>query len=108
MRDLVLEDRVCGQPDGVEEPRFFQSLIDRRDRVGSIGPEEPATKVALRVARNDGVENITPAIGAVDVAMAQGAAFQHPELVEQKVGVIAATVEMAIPGGPFLEWRFRL
>ncbi len=62
MRDLVLEDRVCGQPDGVEEPRFFQSLIDRRDRVGSIGPEEPATKVALRVARNDGVENITPAI----------------------------------------------
>lgn len=101
MRDLVLEDRVCGQPDGVEEPRFFQSLIDRRDRVGSIGPEEPATKVALRVARNYGVENITPAIGAVDVAMAQGAAFQHPELVEQKVGVIAATVEMAIPGGPF-------
>ena len=41
MRDLLAQDVVRRQPDGVEEPGFFQPLIDRRDRVGGIGPEEP-------------------------------------------------------------------
>jgi hypothetical protein len=49
-----------------------------------------------------GVENFPPAIGAVDIAMAQGTAFQHAELVEQKVRVIAGAVEKAIPGRAFL------
>ena len=34
--------------------------------------------------------------------MAQGAAFQHAELVEQKVRVVAGAVEMPVPDGPFL------
>ena len=77
MRDLLAQDVVRRQPDGLEEPGFFQSLIDLGDRVGGVGPEEASTKVALRVAGDDGVENVPPAIGAVDVAMAQGAALQH-------------------------------
>ncbi|MBL0001374.1 MAG: hypothetical protein IPO97_10590 [Sphingomonadales bacterium] len=87
MRDLVLEDRVCGQPDGVEEPALLP--IAHRSP-GSRGQHRPGrTYHQGRAPRgaNVGVENITPAIGAVDVAMARGAAFQHPELVEQKVGV---------------------
>jgi hypothetical protein len=58
--------------------------------------------VALRISGDDRVENIPPAIGAVDVAVAQGAAFQHAELVEQKVRVVAGAVEMPVPGGSFL------
>ena len=38
----------------------------------------------------------------MDVAIAQGTAFQHAKLVEQKVGVVAGAIEMSIPGGPFL------
>ena len=55
MRDLLAQDGVGRQPDGVEEPGFFQPLIDRRDRVGGIGPEEPAAKVAASVPGDDGV-----------------------------------------------------
>ena len=36
---------------------------------------------------------------AVDVAIAQGAAFQHAELVEQKIGVVAGAVEVPVLGG---------
>ena len=48
------------------------------------------------------VQNILPAIGAVDVAVARGAAFQHAERVKQEKRVVAAAVEMAVPGGSFL------
>ena len=102
MRDLLAQNGIGGQPDGVEVPRPFQPLIDRGDCVGGIGPKEAAAKVAPLVTRNDGVENIPPAIRAVDIAMAQGAAFQHAELVEQKIRMVAGAVEMPVPGGPFL------
>ncbi len=43
-----------------------------------------------------------PAIGTVDVAVAQGAAVQQAEPVEQEVRVRAGAVEMPVPCGPFL------
>ena len=86
MRDLLAQDVVRRQPDGVEESGFFQPLIDRGDRVGGVSPEEPATKVALRVARNYGVENVPPAIGAVDVAMAQAQRSSMPNWLNKKFG----------------------
>jgi hypothetical protein len=46
--------------------------------------------------------DVPPAIGTVDVAIAQGAAFQHAELVEQEVRVLAGAVEVPVPGRPFL------
>src|SRR3546814_4149634 len=45
---------------------------------------------------------IPPAIGAVDIAVTQGAALQHAKLVEQEDGVIAGAVEMPVPGSTFL------
>jgi hypothetical protein len=65
MRDLLAQDGVGGQTDGVEEPGFFQPHIDRGDRVGSVGPEEASTKVAASISGNDGIKDIPPAIGAV-------------------------------------------
>jgi hypothetical protein len=88
MRDLVLEHRVGGQPDGVEILRLFQPFVDRGDRIGCVGPEEPQD-VPRGTPGSDGGENVPPAISAVDIAMAQGAALQHAELIEQKVRVIA-------------------
>jgi hypothetical protein len=38
----------------------------------------------------------------VDVTVAQGAAFQHAELVEQEVRVVASTVEVPVPGRALL------
>ena len=102
MGDAAFENGVLLHPDGVEIARLFQSFIERRDRIGGIGPKETAPKVAASVAGDDGVEDVLPTIGAVDVAMPQGAAFQHAELVEQEVGVVAGAVEVAIPGGTFL------
>jgi hypothetical protein len=99
MRDLLAQDVVGGQPDGVEIARFFQPLIDRGDRIGGIGPEEPQD-VALGIPGDHRIKDVPPAVGAVDVAIAQGAAFQHAELVEQEVRVIAGAVEMPVPGGP--------
>ena len=102
MRDLFAQDVVGRQPNGVEVACLFQTFVDRGDRIGCVRPEEPAPKVAARIARNDRIENISPAVGAVDVAVSQGAAFQHAELVEQKVGVVAGAVEMPVPSGPLL------
>gem|GEM_PF-2606171 len=101
MRDLVLEHRVGGQPDGVEIACFFQPFVDGGDRVSRVRTKEPHD-VTFNIPGNDGVEDVPPAIGAVDVAMAQGAAFQHAELVEQKVGVVAGAVEMPVPGRALL------
>ena len=42
MRDPLSQDFVGRQPDSVEVACLFQSLIDRGDRVGGIGSEEPA------------------------------------------------------------------
>jgi hypothetical protein len=102
MRDLLAQDVIGRQPYGVAVPRVFKPRIDIRVRVGGVCPKEPPPKVAARIAGNDGVENIRPAIGAVDIAVAQGTALQHAELVEQKVRVIAGAVEMPAPGSTFL------
>jgi hypothetical protein len=102
MRDLLAQDVVGGQPDGVEIARLFQSPIECRDRIGGIRAKEAAPKVAVSIACDDRVENISPAVSAVNVAIAQGTAFQHAELVEQEVRVIAVAVEMPVPCGPFL------
>ena len=58
------------------------------------------SRLAYRVMT--GSRTSLPAICAVDVAVAQGAAFQHAELVEQEDRVITGAVEMPVPGGPFL------
>lgn len=81
MGDLLAHSGVGGQLDGVEEP---------------------AAKVAVSIAGDHRIEGVPPSIGAVHVTMPHGTAFQHAELVEQEVWVVAGTVEIPIPGGAFL------
>jgi hypothetical protein len=45
--------------------------------IGGVGAEETQI-VALCIS----VDDVPPAIGTMDVAISQGAAFQHAELVE--------------------------
>ena len=86
LRDLLAQHAVGGQPYGVEIARLFQPRIDRRDRVGGIRPEEAASKVAASVAGDDRIEDIPPAISAVDVAIAQGTASSMPNWLNKKFG----------------------
>lgn len=41
----------------------------------------------------------------MDIAIAQGRALQHAELIVQKVRVVAGAVEMPVPCGAFLATR---
>ena len=101
MLDALLQDGVGGQPDGVEVACLLQPRIDCGDRVGGIGTEEPH-EVALGISGDDGVEDVLPAVGAVDVAGTQGALLQHPELVEQKERMVAGAAEVTVPRGSLL------
>lgn len=96
VRDLLSQDFVGWQPDGVEIARLFKVFLQVWHCIGGIGPKKPHD-VALRIPGDDRIENVAPAIGAEDVAVAQGSAFQHAELVEQKVWVVAGAVEMPAP-----------
>jgi hypothetical protein len=75
MGDLLAQDVVGAQPDGVEVACLLKPLIECRDRIGGVSAKEAAPKVAASVAGDDRVENISPAIGTVDVAIAQSAAL---------------------------------
>ena len=61
----------------------FQRL-DGGEQDDGIRPEEAAPKVAPGIAGDDRIKNISPAVSAVNVAGAQGAALKHAELVEQE------------------------
>ena len=101
MRDLLAQNGVVGQPDGVEEPSFFQPLTDRGACVCGIGSEEPQD-VARCIPGDHRIEDVPPTVGAVDAAMPQGTALQHAKLVEQEDGVVAGAIEMPVPSGTFL------
>ena len=60
--------------------------------IGGVSAEE--THIALCIP----VDDVPPAIGTVDVAIVQGAAFEHAELVEQEVRVVAGAVEVPDSG----------
>lgn len=62
----------------------------------SPGAEEPHD-ITLGLPADDRINDIPPAISAVDVAVAQGTAFPHAELVEPEVGVIAGAIAKPVP-----------
>ena len=58
--------------------------------MGGIGPEEADPKIAASAAGDDGIENLPPVIGTVDVTVSQGTSFQHSERVAQQAPLVAA------------------
>jgi len=97
MRDPRTRDGVGGQPDGVEIARFLQPLLDRGHGIGGVGAE-----AAYGISGDHRIERILPTVGAVDIAIAQGAALQHAELVKQEVRVVAGAIATSVPCGAFL------
>ena len=53
------------------------------------------------VSGDDRGQNLLPAIGAVDIALAQGAALKIARLVEHKEGMMAFAPEVTVPGRAF-------
>src|SRR5262249_25487788 len=49
------------------------------------------------IARHDRLEHVVPAVGAVDIAGTQRAAFQITELIEHEQRVIAGAGVVAVP-----------
>ena len=101
MADLVFQNCVPFEADSVEIPGSLKGLVKLWDRKRGICPKK-ARDVALRVARNDRSQKRFPAIRAMDVTIAQGAAFQMAKLIEDEQRVIAVASEMPIPCGTFL------
>ena len=101
VRDFLPQHGIGGQPDSVEIACFFKAFIDRGNGEGGIGAEK-AHEMTPGISGEHRVQDFLPAICAMDVAVAQGAAFEHPELVEQKQRVVAGATEMTVPGSAFL------
>jgi hypothetical protein len=95
-----LQHGIGGQADGVEITGLFEPCIDRRAGIGGVSAEEAPTKLAASLAGDHRVEHILPVVGAVDIAVPHGTAFQHPELVEQKQWMVAGAVEMPFQVDP--------
>ena len=80
--------RSCSrQPYGVFDPFAFEVAVDLGIGEAGVGPEIKARDFAA-IARQDRLQNALPAIGAVQVAGPQGAAFQTAELVEHEQRMI--------------------
>ena len=88
--DPVMQLPIALDADGVVPALGFQQVKERRDGEGSIGPE-PAPfdrgPSGCRVSGPNQPQDIFPAIGAVDIAGAQGTALQITELVEHEQGM---------------------
>ena len=83
MSNTLLENSIRFEANGVEETLTFQELIDIRRGEGCI-PSEVAAQVPFPVTLNDRFQNLTPTVGAMNIAGTQGTPFQITELVEQE------------------------
>jgi hypothetical protein len=81
--DAFLQDAVGWKPNCVFDSFAFEVLIDLGIGEAGIGAEIDARDLAL-IARHHRLQDALPAIGAVDIAGAQSAAFQIAELVEHE------------------------
>ncbi len=106
--DLVLQDAIGRQPDRVADALRFEELVHF-----GIGESRVAAKIELlagaSVSGDHRFQHRAPAVGAVDLPRAQGAALDIPELVEQEQRVIAGAAEMAVVRAAFLfavGWAF--
>src|SRR3954454_22814331 len=101
MSNPALENGIGGQADHVPVVLRFQEFVDLRrgkTRVGS----EVAPLHRGPVTGDDRLQHLTPALGGVDVARTQGAAFQVAELIENEQRVIARAAEVPVVGAALL------
>ena len=97
----VLQNRVALQADGVEVALRLQHLVKLWNGKSRVSAKE-AHQITALVAGDDRSQNILPAIGAVDIALAQVAALKIAELIEDKKRVVALAAKVAVPSCAFL------
>src|SRR5215211_6168449 len=99
--DPALKDGMGGEADHIAVVLRLQELIDLgrgKRRIGS----EVAPLHRGPVSGDHRLQHVAPALGGVDVAGAQGAAFEITKLIEHEQRMIAGAAEVAVVGGPFL------
>ena len=99
--DPVLQDAVGGQTDRILDPLGFEILVDFGIGEARVGAKIDARHLPV-IPRHDRLQHGFPAVGAVNVARTQGAAFQIAELVEHEQRMIAGAVVMAVPDAHLL------
>jgi hypothetical protein len=101
MGDPALQYRVRLQADGVAIALGFKKLIEFRQGVRGVAPEQTPLR-RLPIPRDHRLQHRAPVMGARHVARPQGAAFQVTELIEDEQRMIAGAGEVAVIGRSFL------
>ena len=95
MADPLLQNAVRRQSDRIFDPLGFEEVVNVWIGEARVSPKINARELAA-ITRHDRLQHIFPAIGAVDIAGAQGASFQIAELVEDEQRMIAGAFVMAV------------
>src|ERR1700731_4927134 len=82
--DPLLQDAVCRQTYGIFDPFGFEKLVDLGIGKAGVGSEINERDLAA-IARPDRLQNLIPAICAVDVAGTKRAPFEVDELLRAEV-----------------------
>src|SRR3954465_14119979 len=88
MSNPALENGIGGQADDIPVVLRFQEFVDLRRGKTRIG-SEVAPLHGGPVTGDDRFQHLAPALGGVDVAGPQGAAFEITELVEHEEWMVA-------------------
>ncbi len=91
-----MQDPVGRKSNGVFDALGFEEVIDFWICETRISPEIDARNLTL-IPRHDRLQHRFPPVGAVNVARAQGAAFQIAKLVEHEQRMIAGAGIMPVP-----------
>ena len=101
MTDSRLENLICGKADRVLNPFGFQELVHIRLSEGSITSKGDSFDGSL-IAGNDRLEDVFPAIGAVDVSGTKRASLQIAELIEHEERMVTRATKMPVPDAVLL------
>src|SRR6195256_2237080 len=99
--DPVLQNPVARQTNRIFDPFGFEKLVDLGIGKAGVGSEINERDLAA-VARHNRLQNLIPAIRAVNVAGTKRAPFEVAELVEQKQRMVAGAGIMAVPDAVLL------
>jgi len=95
--DPLLKDAVRRKSNGVFDPFSLQIFVHLGIGEAGVGTKINARDFTL-IPRHDRLQYCLPSVGAVNIARAQGAAFQIAKLVEHEQRMIAGAGKMPVPG----------
>jgi hypothetical protein len=96
MIDMLPQDVVGSQANGIDISCIFQCLIKFRIYIGCIRPKEPHNR-PLCMSHDHWLQERFPAFTAMHVFRSQSTGVQNPKWIEDKIGVIARTSKGTVP-----------